>query len=243
MANYARMVHDPDFWNSLRVTLTYTGLVIVVAIGVGLFTAMLFNRSFRFRGVARAALMLPWAFPEVPVVMLFIWVVNVQFGVINYLVRWIPGVTENPKWLQTPALAMGIVVMVAAWKAFPFYSLVILAALQSVPQELYEAAKVDGASSSQLFLHITIPGIRSTLELLVVLALIFSFKQFNIIYLMTGGGPQLATETIVMRIYNVAFRFYDYSYGAAIAVGGLIFSLAIAIAFVILQARREREFA
>jgi multiple sugar transport system permease protein len=187
--------------------------------------------------------MMPWAFPEVPVCMLFLWIVSPQFGVINLLVRWIPGVTENPQWLQVPGLAMGIVVMVAAWKAFPFYSLVILAALQSVPQELYEAAKVDGASPLQLFWNVTIPSVRPTLELLVVLALIFSFKQFSIIYLMTGGGPSLATETIVMRIFNVAFRFYDYSYGAAMAVGGFIISLAIAVVFVVLQARREREYA
>ena len=243
LANYRRMLADPQFWNSIRVTLIFTGLVIVVAIGAGLFTAMLFNRSFRFRPVARAALMLPWAFPEVPVVMVFVWIVNPQFGVINVLARLIPGVTENPQWLQIPALAMGCVVLLAAWKAFPFYSLVILAALQSVPQELYEAGKVDGASPTGLFWNITIPGIRSTLELLVVLASIFSFKQFTIIYLMTGGGPSLATETIVMRIFNVAFRFYDYSYGATMAVGGFIVSLAIALVFVILQARREKEYA
>src|SRR5207253_8835752 len=124
--------------------------------------------------------MMPWAFPEVPVVMIFIWILSPQFGVINIPVRLIPGVTENPQWLQVPALAMGWVVLIASWKAFPFYSLVILAALQSVPQELYEAATVDGANPIQLFQNITLPGIATTLELLVVLASIFSFKQFTI---------------------------------------------------------------
>ncbi|MCX6028360.1 MAG: sugar ABC transporter permease [Chloroflexi bacterium] len=243
LANYERMLADPQFWNSMRVTVTFTVAVIIIALGAGLFTAMLFNRPFRGRPVARAALMLPWAFPEVPVVMLFIWIVSPQFGVINLLVRWIPGVTQNPQWLQIPTLAMGVVVLVAAWKAFPFYSLVLLAALQSVPQELYEAAKVDGASAVGLFWNITVPGIRSTLELLIVLASIFSFKQFNIIYLMTGGGPSLATETIVMRIYNTAFRFYDYSYGATMAVAGFLASLAIAVVFIIVQARRAQEYA
>ena len=239
--NYRRMFDDPAFWLVMQTTLIFTALVIIVAIGAGLATALLFNRPFQGRPVARAMLMLPWAFPEVPVVMIFVWILSPQFGVVNLLVRWIPGVTENPQWLQVPTLAMGWVVLITAWKVFPFYSLVILAALQSVPQEIYEAAKVDGANALQLFWRITLPSISTTLELLVVLASIFSFKQFTIIYLMTGGGPSGATETIVMRIFNTAFRFYDYSYATAFGVAGFVVSLVIAFFFIILQSRREQE--
>jgi len=241
LKNYQRMFSDPDFWKVMQVTLIFTVLVIVVAIGAGLATALLFNRTFRFRPLARAMLMLPWAFPEVPVVMIFVWILSPQFGVVNLLVRWIPGVTTNPQWLQVPSLAMAWVVLIASWKAFPFYSLVILAALQSVPQEIYEAAKVDGAGPLQLFWSITLPSISTTLELLIVLASIFSFKQFTIIYLMTGGGPSGSTETIVMRIFNTAFRFYDYSYATALGVAGFVVSLVIAIFFIILQTRRAQE--
>ena len=242
-ANYERMLADPGFWKVLQTTLLFTVLVIIVALGAGLFTALLFNRPFRFRPLARALLMMPWAFPEVPVVMIFIWILSPQFGVVNILARLLPGVTENPQWLQVPALAMGWMVLIAAWKAFPFYSLVILAALQAVPQELYEAATVDGANPLQLFWNITLPSIGTTLELLIVLASIFSFKQFTIIFLMTGGGPSGATETIVMRIYNTAFRFYDYSYATAIGVAGFLVSLVVAFFFIVLQARRAREIA
>jgi multiple sugar transport system permease protein len=161
--------------------------------------------------------------------------------VVNILARMFPGVTQNPQWLQVPVLAMSWVVLIASWKAFPFYSLVILAALQAVPQELYEAATVDGANPVQLFLNITLPSIGTTLELLAVLAMIFSFKQFTIIYLMTGGGPSGSTETIVMRIFNTAFRFYDYSYATAIGVAGFLVSLVIAFFFIVLQARRAQE--
>lgn len=241
LKNYRRMFSDPAFWTVMKTTLIFTGLVIIVAIGAGLATALLFNRPLRFRSVARASLMLPWAFPEVPVVMIFVWILSPQFGVINLLVRWIPGVTENPQWLQVPSLAMGWMVLIASWKAFPFYSLVILAALQAIPQELYEAATVDGANGWQLFWKITLPSISTTLELLVVLASIFSFKQFTIIYLMTGGGPSGATETIVMRIFNTAFRFYDYSYATALGVAGFVVSLVIAVFFITLQARRAQE--
>src|SRR5689334_12628312 len=158
LANYQRMLSDPDFWQVMKTTLIFTVLVIIVAISAGLVTALLFNRPFRFRPLARAMLMLPWAFPEVPVVMIFVWILSPQFGVVNVVARLLPGVTENPQWLQVPTLAMGWVVLISSWKAFPFYSLVILAALQSVPQELYEAAEVDGASRLQLFWHITIPS-------------------------------------------------------------------------------------
>ncbi|MFN8444151.1 MAG: sugar ABC transporter permease [Caldilineaceae bacterium] len=241
LKNYTRMFNDPGFWQVMKTTLIFTALVIAVAIGAGLVTALLFNRPFRFRPAARAMLMLPWAFPDVPVAMIFLWILSPQFGVINLLARMLPGVTENPQWLQIKWLAMAWIVLITSWKAFPFYSLVILAALQAVPQEIYEAAKVDGANGLQLFRHITIPSIWTTLELLVVLASIFSFKQFTFIFLMTGGGPSGATETIVMRIYNTAFRFYDYSYATAFGVAGFVVSLVIAFFFIILQSRRMQE--
>jgi len=241
LENYQRMVNDPEFWMVMKTTLIFTVLVIIVAIAMGLLTALLFNNPFRGRPIARALLMMPWAFPEVPVVMVFVWILNPQFGVINMLVRWIPGVTQNPQWLQIPWLAMTWIVLICSWKAFPFYSLVILSALQGVPAEIYEAAWVDGANPWQLFWRITVPSIGPTLELLVVLASIFSFKQFTIIYLMTGGGPIGATETIIIRIYNTAFRFYDYSYASALAVSGFLVSLVIAFFFISLQARRTQE--
>lgn len=241
--NYVRMLNDPDFWMVMQTTLVFTALVILVSVSAGLVTAMLFNRSFPLRPLARAMLMLPWAFPEISVVMIFIWILNPQFGVVNLAISWLPGYSDNPQWLQIPWTAMAWMVLITAWKAFPFYSLVLLAALQAVPQDLYEAGKVDGASPVDLFFNITIPSIRTTLELLIVLASIFSFKQFTIIYLMTGGGPSGTTETIVMRIFNTAFRFYDYSYATAIGVAGFILSLIIAFFFIILQSRHAQEAA
>src|SRR5437762_598727 len=111
LANYVRMLNDPEFWMVMQTTLIFTGLVIVVAISTGLFTALLFNRAFPLRSVARALLMLPWAFPEVPVVMIFVWILNPQFGVVNIPARLLPWVTENPQWLQVPDLALAWVVL------------------------------------------------------------------------------------------------------------------------------------
>jgi hypothetical protein len=118
LANYARMFADDLFWQALKNTLTISAMVIIVALVAALATALLFNRPFRFRAGARALMMIPWAFPEVPVVMIFIWILSPQFGVANVIARLIPGVTENPMWLQDSNLAIGSVVLISAWKAF-----------------------------------------------------------------------------------------------------------------------------
>ena len=133
------------------------------------------------------------------------------------------------------------VVLITAWKGFPFYSLVILAALQTVPAELAEAARVDGATKVQAFFAVTLPGITPTLLLLTVLASIYSFKQFTLIWLLTGGGPSGATETIVIEIYNTAFRFYDFPYAGALGVAGFVMALSIALVFLAVQRRQELE--
>jgi len=239
--NYRRMWDSPAFWEMIKNTAVFTVGVIVIAVGFGLASALLLNRHFPGRTMARAVMTLPWAFPDVPAVLTFIWMLNPNFGVMNVFARWLPWVDSNPTWLLDQRLAMGSVILMSAWKGFPFYSLVILAALQTVSQELHDAARVDGANKLQIFRAVTLPAIMPTLLLLVILALIFSFKQFTMIWLTTGGGPAGATETIVIRVYNTAFRFYDFSYAAAIGVAGFVMVLIVALVFLMLQRRQEME--
>jgi multiple sugar transport system permease protein len=239
IANYQRMLGDPAFWIVVLHTLVYMLGVIGFSIGAGLLSALLFNRRFVGRALARGLLTLPWSFPDVPTVLVFVWILNPQFGVMNVFARLLPWIQQNQRWLLNADLAMFSIVVISAWKAFPFYSLVILAALQSIPSERYEAARVDGANALQLFRHIIIPGIIPTLLLLVVLAAIFSFKQFSIIYLLTGGGPAGATETLVVRIYNTAFRFYDFSYSATLGVAGFVMAMSIVLVFMAVQKHNE----
>jgi multiple sugar transport system permease protein len=241
--NYRRMWESPAFWDMLKNTAIFTVGVIVIAVGFGLASALLLNRHFPGRTMARAVMTLPWAFPDVPAVLTFIWMLNPNFGVMNVFARWLPWVDSNPTWLLDQRLAMLSVVLMSAWKGFPFYALVILAALQTVSQELADAARVDGANKVQIFRAVTLPAIMPTLLLLVILALIFSFKQFTMIWLTTGGGPAGATETIVIRVYNTAFRFYDFSYAAAIGVAGFVIVLVVALVFLMLQRRQEMELA
>jgi multiple sugar transport system permease protein len=237
LVNYNRMFADASFWKAMGTTLTYMVCIVVLSVGIGLLSATLLNANVRGRSIARAAVTLPWAFPEVPTVLVFLWIFNPSFGVINVIPQLL-GIETNPRWLIDVNLAMPSVISIAVWKAFPFYSLVLLAAMQTIPHELYEAARVDGANPIRLFRHITLPSLTPTIALLCVLAAIFAFRQFALIWLTSGGGPGGATETLVIRIYNTAFRFFDFSYGATLGVAGFVTVFVITVIFVVLQRRR-----
>ncbi len=240
--NYNRMVGDSRFWNSVRVTFSFMVATVIIAVGAGLIAALLMNLKFRGRSLARTIMTLPWAFPDIPTVLVFFWILNPSFGVINVFVHFfLPWLEQTPKWLQDIHLAMPLVVAIASWKAFPFYGLVTLAAMQGIPAELYEAAIVDGAKPLQSFRYVTLPALIPTLMLLGVLACIFSFRQFALIFLTTGGGPGRVTETLVIQVYKTAFNSFDFSYGATLGVSGFVAVFVITLAFVYLQRRQEAE--
>jgi multiple sugar transport system permease protein len=235
--NYERLLSDPTFYGDLFTTLVYALGVVVVAVGCGLLTALLVNRRMRGRGLVRGLLMAPWAFPEIATVLIFIWILNPTFGVVKLFTPWEEG--SNQGWLTSSPLAMFSIVLIATWKTFPFYSIVLLASLQNVPDSLQEAAKVDGANALQRFWHVTLPAIRPSLVLLSLLAFIFAFRQFTLVWLTTGGGPGRDTETLVVSIYNTAFRFFDRSYGATIGVASLVITFVVTLGFLFAQRRLE----
>lgn len=240
--NYQRMFADAKFWNSLRVTLSFMAGTVIVAVGMGLLSAILMNQRFRGRSLARTVITIPWAFPDIPTVLIFFWILNPSFGIINVAARaLLPWIEQNPKWLLDINLALPLVITIAAWKAFPFYGLVTLAAMQGISAELYEAARTDGANRWHLFRYITFPEIAPTLMLLGVLACIFSFRQFALIFLATGGGPGRVTETLVIQVYKTAFNSFDFSYGATIGVAGFVAVFAITLVFVYLQRLRAAD--
>jgi multiple sugar transport system permease protein len=242
-ANYQRMFTDSTFWQAAKVTVEYSLAVIVVALSVALSTALLMNRTFKGRGIFRALLTMPWAFPDIPTTIIFVWMASPIYGVLGEMARWLPWVHNNPRWLLDPHFALATVVLISVWKGFPFYSLVILAALQGVPHELYEAAKVDGANAPTRFLYVTLPAIKPTLMLLALLAFIFSYQQYTLIWQTTGPGPLETTQTLSILIYNEAFQFYDTAYASTIGVAGFVLSVVAALMFVFLerQARAAEE--
>ena len=239
LTNYERMLRDPGFWRSLTTTATYTVLVVVATVILSVLTALLMDAKFFGRSAARAAITLPYAFPEVAAVLLWAWMFSQQFGVLNVFARWLLPIPENLPWLTEPNLAMFSVLAVTLWKIFPFYSLVVLTALQTVEAELYEAARIDGAGPIASFWNVTLPGIAPTLSIMTLLVTIFSFRRFAVIYLLTGGGPAGSTETLVIRVYQTAFRFFELSYGAALGVAGLLVTFVIAGAYFAVQRRGQ----
>lgn len=233
--NFNQMLRDPIFWGSIQTTFAFTFSMVVVWLLLGLSVALLMNWSFQGRGIARALLAVPWAVPDIPVILTFTIMLDPNFGIINRFASWIPGVHHQIQWLSSPTLAFIAIVMMVAWKGFPFYALILLSSLQSIPDDLYEAARVDGAGAIRCFRSITLPALVPTLALLAILAFIFSFQQFSLIYLTTGGGPGTDTSTLAVLIYNQAFQFFNYNYASAIAVIALLIALCGTLLYVVFE--------
>jgi multiple sugar transport system permease protein len=212
-----------------------------VWISLGLGVALLMNWSFHGRGFVRAILAIPWAVPDIPVVLTFTIMLDPNFGILNRFASFIPGVHHQIQWLSSPNLAFIAIIIMVGWKGFPFFSLIILSSLQTISDDLYEAAKVDGAGSLRRFRWITLPSLFPTLGLLCVLAFIFSFQQFSLIYLSTGGGPGTDTSTLAITIYNQAFEFFNYNYASAVAVVGLLLAAVGTVLYILLQRRVARS--
>jgi multiple sugar transport system permease protein len=240
LQNFRQMVHDPVFWQSLKTTFEFVFAMAGVWLVLGLGVALLMNWSFAGRGYVRALLAIPWAVPDVPVVLAFVIMLDPNFGILNRFATLIPGVHHHIEWLTAPTLAFIAVLMMVGWKGFPFFALIILSSLQSIPDDLYEAAEVDGAGAIRRFRSVTLPALVPTLALLAVLAFIFSFQQFSIIYLSTGGGPGTDTSTLALTIYLQAFEFFNYNYASAIAVVGLFLALVGTVLFIVMERRLTR---
>jgi multiple sugar transport system permease protein len=225
--NYSALPGDAAFWNSVRATAVYSLGGVGGGLVVGLAAALILNVDFRGRGVARTVLILPWAVPYVVTALLWVWMYNPQYGVINYFLLGIPFVDARAEWLTDPSLAMVAVILVTVWKTYPFAALMFLAGLQSIPRDLYEAAEIDGAGRVRQFLDITLPSLRSVSSVVILLLTIWSFGNFVLIFLMTNGGPAGATETLVVRVYQEAFRFFDA--GSAFAMGTVLLGFALAV--------------
>ena len=238
--NYEFVLADSATWHSVWVSFVYTFGTILPAFVIGLLTALLLNRVFPFRRWLRSLILLPWAVPGVMVSIIFLWLFDAQFGVVNHLLRSAGLITSDIAWYTTESTALFAVIVPTLWKSYPFFALTLLAAMQSIPEHLYEAARVDGATAWQRFLHITWPGIRSPATLALVLNGLWVFREFDIIYAATGGGPAKATETLGIRAYNEAFSYFYM--GRASVIGVLMLLIALAAVFVARRQLRKEFF-
>lgn len=232
LGNYQDMVSNPAFWRSLRVTLYYVGWGVVGSFGIGLFTAVLLNRPFRGRTLARVLAILPWPIPGVVAATTFMWIYNSSFGVINYFLLRLNIIQEPVQWFTQSVPALIAVITATIWKGYPFFTISLLAGMQSIPKELYEAARVDGANSLEQFRYITIPALRPIIGISLVISTLWQFRVFDIIYVMTGGGPSRATETLAIQIYREAFQYFQMSYAAAVGMVTLLLSVIATIIYI-----------
>lgn len=236
--NFSTVVTDDKFWNSVVSTFAYTGGTVLGTLVMGTAAALLVNRSFRGRGWVRAILTFPYATPTVAVALVFAWM-YASNGVLNR------GTTAlgigQVGWLTDPDYAMWSVITATVWKVAPFVMLVVLAALQSVPDEVREAARVDGADALSTFRLVVLPHIAPTLRIVALLMTIWSIRRFEVIYLLTGGGPVGTTNTLVINIYRTAFSDQRLGEAAAIGVISLVISLLVTLVFYTVDRREARR--
>ena len=240
LQNYADLLTQQDFRKVLLVTLIYTCVCVVSAIGLGLGAALLLDAPFRGRGIARALVTIPWAAPPVAVALIFIWIYNGQYGIFNHLMAALGAPVGLESWLDSPALALPAVLLTTIWQIFPFASVVILAALQGVSSELREAAVIDGADRLSVFRAVVWPTIQPSVALLSLFLTIWSLRRFDLIWLMTQGGPIGSTNTMVIELYRRAFVYRDLGQGAAVGMVGLSIALVITVVYFRYTQRAER---
>ncbi|WP_342358808.1 sugar ABC transporter permease [Terrarubrum flagellatum] len=235
--NYRELFRNADFLHSIWITAIYTIACVVFAIGIGLIAALLLDAPFRGRAVARVLVTLPWAAPPVAVALIFTWIYNAQYGVFNY-VQKLMGFDAFENWLDTPNRALIAILIATIWQIFPFSSVVILAALQGVPRELRESAAIDGAGPWAIFKAVVWPTILPTVMILALFVTIWSLRRFDLIWLLTQGGPIGATNTLVIDLYRRAFVYRDLGAGASVGMIGL----SIALAVTMVHYRLSRRF-
>ena len=215
--NFADLFQREDFLEVMLRSVYWTGLAVAVKTIFGLVLALLLNVEYRGRKILRALIIIPWA-SAVPIsALLWSWVYHHEFGLLNHTLKSI-GLSDPPVWLGTPISAFFSVIWVDIWIGIPFMTLVFLAGMQAISQDLYEAAEVDGAGALQKFLYITLPGIRDVLLIATLLSTLWTFNDFNTIYIMTKGGPAGGTQILITYIYQNTFEWWKWNNGAVMAV-------------------------
>ncbi|MFN8444560.1 MAG: sugar ABC transporter permease [Caldilineaceae bacterium] len=241
LGNYREMLlEDPFFWKVVRNGLLFTLGSVFLKLIVGMIMALVLNQPIRLRGLFRGLLLMPWVAPTVVTALSWRWMLDLT-GVINLTLREL-GLMRIPiPWLAQYGTAMLALILVNTWRGFPFFGITLLAGMQAIPRELYEAAEIDGASVGQRFWHITLPNLRTVILVVTILSTIWTFNDFSIVWLLTGGGPGHATDVFATYTYKLGFVTSRLGYGETVSV--LLAPLLIAIIIVLspLMLRGENE--
>lgn len=218
LANYKSIFNDPQFYKSLSVTVKYTIITVFLKIFLGFLLAYLLSSNIFAKKQFRFLVLIPWAIPQVAVSTLWKWILDGRYGYINYFFMKL-GITKSPiLFLSDPNIAIYCAAFVDAWLGISFVSMMFLAALEQIPTSLYEASEIDGANKTRQFFDITLPGIRQTFVTILILVTIWTFNSFNVIYVLTQGGPMRSTETLIIKIYQEAFSRFNIGASSALTM-------------------------
>jgi ABC-type sugar transport system permease subunit len=231
LGNYITILHDARFWQALGHTALFTVISVSVELSLGLLLALAMNRAFRGRGIVRAAVLVPWAIPTVVAALLWRFIFDSQAGIANVVLSDV-GLLHHPLvWFVRASTAWVPVILADVWKTTPFVALLLLAGLQSIDQELYEAAATDGASAWWQLTRITIPLLKPAILVALIFRTLDAFRVFDLIYVMTGGGPGTSTEPVALYTFNALLQNLEFGYGAALSVIVFLVTFGLAMLY------------
>lgn len=231
LQNYFAVFQDEVFWISLRHTVIWIAITVPAQALLGLATALLLNQQFPWRPLARALIIIPWALPSVVIALMWAWIYDSNYGILNDLLLRIGILETSVPWLANPDTALYAIILTLTWQGFPFFAVMILAGLQSIPRSYYEAASLDGASPLRQFWHITLPGISGVLFTAILLRTIWVANSMDVIFVMTGGGPGYATYTLPLYAFLEARTNLDFGYGSALAMTFTLLLLGVVVLY------------
>ena len=238
LENYLRLVTDLRFLSSAARTLAFVGVSLALELVLGLGLALMMHQLWRGRGLFRAAVMVPWAIPTVVSGLLWAWIFNDRLGLANAVLA--AAGLEPVAWLAGPGTAWAALMAAEVWKTAPFVALILLAGLQMIPRELYEAAEIDGASRREAFFRITLPLLSPVMLLAMLFRTVDAMRVFDLVAVMTGGGPAGATEVLSLYSYRVLFTNLEFGYGSAVSAVLFLAAMAVSLAYMRAMLGRER---
>jgi len=239
--NYRLLAGDPDFWRAWRHTLEFTAISTLAETAIGLAMALLLVEWFVGRGLVRAAMLIPWAMPTVVTSKMFGWLFDGQNGLVNWLLRSLHLISRNIDWYGSPHTALPTIIFADVWKTTPFMALLLLAGLQTIPGSLLEAARVDGANAWQSFWRVRLPMLAPVLLIAAMFRALDAFRIFDLVYVLTGGGPADSTEVLSTLTYKTLFSALEFGYGSALSTAMFATEALMALGFGILIVRSMRR--
>lgn len=232
LGNYGEVLADGRFWSALGHTLAFTVASVGLELGLGLILALALNRAYRGRGLVRAAVLIPWAIPTVVAALLWRFMFDSQAGIANAVAMKLGFMDEPFVWFISATAAWVPVVLADVWKMTPFVTLLLLAGLQNIDSSLYEAARIDGASAWQQFRHVTLPLLKPAILVALIFRTLDAFRVFDLIYVLTGGGPGTSTEPIALYTFNSLLQNLRFGYGSALSVVVFLVTFGLALVYI-----------